>query len=195
MKLNQRDRRAVLLLAPAVLVTLVLRFGVYGEKEAVIAPSLDSAPVAEKRLAKARGIAATIEGRQKLLVQASAELAGREKGILSAETAAQAQAQMIQILGRVGKAEGIDVRGGEIGQMRPLGEDYGQAEVAVSFQCGIEQFVNFLAALTQQPEAIATSEIRISGSEKKEKTINVRMVAAGLVPRALLPTKKGMTSF
>ena len=50
----------------------------------------------------------------------------REKGIIHAPTAQQAQAHLLETIRRVGKGEGIDVRGGEFPELRPLGDEYGE---------------------------------------------------------------------
>ena len=63
--------------------------------------------------------------------------------------------------------------------------------VSVSFSCQIEQLLNLMADLTRQPEAISTRELRIIMGDPKEKLINARVTFAGLVPRRLVPEKKG----
>ena len=63
----------------------------------------------------------------------------REAGVIQAETAQQAQAQLLQVIRTLGKADNIDARGGEFGPVKPLGDDYGEVSVAVSFECRIEQ--------------------------------------------------------
>jgi len=55
--------------------------------------------------------------------------------------------------------------------------------------------VNFLADLTHQPELIVPSEERITSGSAKEKLMNVRMVLAGIVPKKLIPEKKGPGAF
>jgi hypothetical protein len=109
-----------------------------------------------------RETAATVPGKEKAAKQAAAELATREKGMILADTAAQAQAQLLEIIRRAGKDEGIDVRGAEEMKVRPLADDYGEVVVAVSFTCRIEQFVNFMTALANRPELLATSDIRVA---------------------------------
>jgi hypothetical protein len=76
-----------------------------------------------------------------------------------------------------------------------MGDNYGEVSVAVSFECQIEKLVNFLADLTAQPELLATSEIRISSANLKEKTVGVRLGLTGVVPRALVPARKGPALF
>jgi hypothetical protein len=67
--------------------------------------------------------------------------------------------------------------------------------VAVSFECGIDRFVNFLAALTSEKALLATSEMRITSANPKEKTVTVRLTLSGVIPRSLVPEQKGPSLF
>jgi hypothetical protein len=67
--------------------------------------------------------------------------------------------------------------------------------VSVSFDCRVEQLVNLLADITAQKELIATSEIRIGNAHPKEKVMPVRLTVSGVVPRKLIPDRKGVTLF
>jgi hypothetical protein len=185
------DRRTLLVLAAGVSLVLVLRFVVMADKRPEVVAAADSVPLAVQRLAKLRETVATVPGKDKISKQAAAELATREKGMILADTAAQAQAQLLEIIRRTGKDEGIDVRGAEEMKVRPLADDYGEVVVAVSFTCRIEQFINFMTDLADRPELLATSDIRVAASNPKEKTVLVRLGLSGVVPRKLAPAKKG----
>lgn len=91
--------------------------------------------------------------------------------------------------------EHIEVRGGEFPELRPLGADYGVASVSVNFECHIEDLVNFLADLTKESELLATDEVRVAAANPKDKTVSVRLTLAGVVPRSLVPVKKGLAAF
>jgi hypothetical protein len=78
-----------------------------------------------------------------------------------------------------------------MGQTRKLGDHYGEVLISVSFDARIEQIVNLLAELTEQPELIATIVLRISGATGKDKSMPVRLTVSGVVPRSLVPEKKG----
>jgi hypothetical protein len=193
--LSTRDRRALIVLGAGIVTVLVLRFGIYSERQTSIVTATDSIPIAEKRLARVRQLAASVPGKQAVLKTVTKEAELREKGILQAPTAQQAQAHLLETIRRVGKADGIEVRGGEFPELRPLGDEYGEASVAVNFECRIEQLVNFLAALTKEPELLATNAIRIASANPKEKTVSVRLTLAGVVPRNLVPVKRGLAIF
>jgi hypothetical protein len=190
------DRRTTLLLVLGVSAVLLLRFGVYSDSaQGTAVAASDSIPVAEKRLAKLRQVASTVPGKETVLKQVTAELDEREKGILKADTAAQAEAQLLEVIRRTGAANGIDARGAEEMRVRPLAQDYGEVLVAVTFNCGIEQLVNFLAALANEPQILATNEIHVSTGDPKQKSIQVRLSVSGVVPKKLVPEKKSGVAF
>ena len=192
MSLSTRDQRALLLLGAAVIVAgLVYRFGLPNAAPTVVAPTGDPVSLAEKRLARLREVAATVQAKEQIFKQVSADLATREKGILNAETAAQAQAELLQLVRRLGAAEAppVDIRGTELNAIRPLGDAYGEASVTVQIDCRIDQLVNLLAALQAQPEFVATREMRVLSSNAKDKTVNTRLTISGVVPRRLVPQK------
>lgn len=195
MTITERDRRALLLLGAAAVVILIVRFGVMSDGPAVAEAAGDTVQQAEAKLTKLRKVAATVPGKEAVALKAKELLSEKEKGLIQAETAQQAQAQLLQVIRRIGKAENIDARGGEFGPVKPLGDDYGEVTVAVSFDCAIEQLVNFLAALTTERELLATSDIRISAGNAKQKTVGVRLALSGVVSRKLVPEKKASSLF
>jgi hypothetical protein len=158
-----------------------------------VAASADSVSIAERQLAKVREAAATVPQKQETLKQVSGDLALREKGIIVADTAQQAQAQLIQILRKLGHDENprVEMRSQEIGAVRPSGDAYGEVFVTVQIECGIDQLVNILVGLASRPELIASNELRVTSSNAKDKTIGVRLTVSGIVPRKLVPGKKG----
>ena len=134
MNLSPRDRRALALLVLSLVLGVIYRFWPASDAPAVVAPTAGSVELAEKRLAKLRETAATVPAKEAIFKQVSGDLALREKGLITADTAAQAQAQLIQIFRRLGNLENppVEIRATEIGPVRPLGDAYG--EVAVSVQ-------------------------------------------------------------
>ena len=195
MSLGTLDRRTLLMLLGGLAAIAILRFGVYGDRQAAVVASGDSIPLAERRLARMRTVAATVPGKEAVLKQALAELASREKGMLKADTVPQAQAMLQEVIRSVGAANGIDARGMEDWRFRPMANDYAEVSVTVGFTCAIEQLVNFLAALANEPELLATSSIQITGGNDKKKNIQVRLGLSGVVPKKLIPEKKGPVAF
>lgn len=197
MTLSPRDRRALVLLVVGLMATAVLRFA-FSDSPTVSAVSAnvsqDNTALARQRLARLRVTAATVPGREAAMKQTSADLAVRERGIVQADTAPEAQAALVQIVRQIGKNDMIDVRGGEFGQPKTLG-DYGLVYATITFECHIEELVNFLADLSRAPELAVPSEERIVSVNQKDKTVNVRMVMAGVVAKKLIPVKKGLAGF
>ncbi len=196
--ISERDRRALVLLVVSLVVAAVLHFVFPNDSAttsaAAPAANRDSLAMAQQRLTRLRQTAATVPARQAVLKQASSDLAARERGMIHADTAPQAQAVLLEIARRVGKMEQLDVRGGDFGAPKAFG-DYGLVYATVTFECHVEQLVNFLADLSQQPELVAPSEERITAGNAKEKVMGVRMVLAGVVRKKLVPEKKGLAAF
>jgi hypothetical protein len=83
----------------------------------------------------------------------------------------------------------------ELGRPRTFGSAYGQVSVSITVTCRIEDLVNFLAALSAQPELASTEEIRFGASHPKQKTMPIRLTISGLVARRLMPERKGLQEF
>jgi hypothetical protein len=196
MTLQPRERRALMLLPVAVAIFLVSYFWNSSDTP-VAAPTSSTAAIAEKRLARLREVAATVPAKEEILKKVTAELVDREKSLIRADTAAQAQAQIVQILRRLASQETppIDIRATELGGITALGDSYGAANVSIQIECRVDQLVNFLASIGSTNELISTSEIRINSTNPKEKTVIVRLTVAGVVPRKLVPERKGGASF
>lgn len=196
MSLSQRDRRALTVLAAGLVVSAVLYYGFPsgGGKAATVTAVAQDPELARQRLMHLREIAATLPAREAILKQASADLAARETGMLQAATIAQGEAALLETARRIAKDEQLDVRGGDFGAPKVFGE-YAIVYATVTFECHIEQLVNFLADLAKDPQLIVPSEEHISSASAKEKTMNVRLVLAGVVAKKLIPEKKGLAGF
>jgi hypothetical protein len=195
-KISARERRYLMLLIPAVLIVLVLRYTVLDDSvPATPAAGAGNIAMAQQRAVRLRQIIATTPAREAIFKQTATDLTDRERGIIQADTAPQAQAGLLEIARRVAKLEQIDVRGGDLGSPKAFG-DYGLVYATITFECHIEQLVNFLADLQKQPELVVPSEERItSAPQAKLKTLNVRMLLAGVVAKKLVPEKKGLGAF
>jgi Tfp pilus assembly protein PilO len=183
--LSQRDRRALLILGAAVAVFLLLQFGVFPRTEG---GGVSSAPIdlLERRLRRLQQLA-----RQKPRAAAEAEAAARElaemeKGLLKAATPALASAEMQQVVKELLTSQGIALQSSEFGPVKAAGEHYAQVPLTVVFTCGIEQWINWMTAVRNAPQILATEEMRLSLGDPKNKTVQVRMVVAGFIPASRL---------
>jgi hypothetical protein len=190
----------VMLLIPAVLIIVVLRFTVLSDSapaaSAVSATAdADSIALAQQRADRLRRMKALVPARETVMKQSAADVAVRERGLIPGDTAAQAQAALLEAARRVGKSDQLDIRGGDFPAPKMLG-DYGIVYTTISFECHVDQLVNFLADLGRQPELIVPSEEHIvAGQDKKTKIVLVRMILAGVVQKKLIPEKKGLGAF
>jgi hypothetical protein len=195
MNLSKRDRTALTILGGALGVFLLVQYVVPPDKNAPASAAISmSADQLRQRVARLRQVAASLPVREALLKQTDADLADRERGIVQAGTAAEAQSEVLQTAERIGKANEIDVHSGDFPAPRAFG-DYAIVYTTISFECHVEQLLNFLADLTHEPQLIVPSDERITATNAKEKTMTVRMTLAGVVAKKLLPEKKGIGAF
>jgi len=193
--LTSRDRRALALLAVCAIVFTAVYF--WPEESAPVVGPSSSVEQMEQRILRMRRMAASAPVREELLKKAQEELARREKGMIRAETPAQAQAQMLEIVRRVAKSqpETFQMRGTEFGAPRPLGDAYGEVVMTVIIESPIEQLITFLADVSNQPELLSVNEIQFSQAAGNRKLIPARLTLTAVVPRALVPQKKGGPAF
>jgi Tfp pilus assembly protein PilO len=194
--LGSLNRKTLVILVLCVAGIIIRLFTLFRDSPAPVVTSAESAPIAERRLERMRQLAATVPGKEAVLKRAVAELNAREAGILKAATAAQAGAQLLDVIRQVAMANGIDARGAEeVNNIKPLANDYGEVSVTVTFTCAIEQLVNFLSAMANEPQILATNEINISGGNDKNKNVQVRLSLSGVVPKKLVPVRRGPALF
>ncbi|HWG58421.1 MAG TPA: type II secretion system protein GspM [Candidatus Acidoferrales bacterium] len=195
MTLQQRDKRALMLLGGAVVLIGIYYFATSPSSSStkIVAP-VESVPQAEQRIAQLRRAAAALPGKERALKQVQGELALREKGLIQGGTAAEAQAQLLQVVRRVAKSEQppLDLRQAEFGPPKSFGDAYGEVTVSVTTTCLIEQLVSFMADLTAQPELVATEDLRIGAAQPKQKTMPVRLTVSAIVPKRLAPVRKAL---
>jgi len=191
--LSQRDRRAVAMLSVFLLLSGVIYWWPQETESVNAAPvTADEIELAQKRLLRLRQIGATLPAKREIAAKVADEVKGREKGLILGDTAAQAQAQLSQVLRRVGRLQmpPLEVRTVDVGLVRPLGSDYGEVAVTVAFEGQIDQLVNFLTDLTRQPETLATSDVRVGAANEKKKSLRAQLTVSGVVARGLVPDPK-----
>ena len=194
MTFGSLDRRSLFILLRGLVGIAILRFGVCGDHQAAVVGPADSSPMAEERLQRLRQLAATLSDKEGVLKQVTAELESREKGMLKADTVPQAQAVLQDVIRSTGAANGIDVWGMEDWRFKPMATDYHEVSVTVGFSCGIEQLVNFPTALANEAELLATSSIQTTCNNDKKKNIQLRLSLSGVVPRKLVPERRGASA-
>jgi hypothetical protein len=190
MTLSDRDKRALFLLAIAGGALFVLWLILSAWNGGWSSPAR-SVSLQEKQLSHLRILAAALPARQRQYKQAGADLAQREKMLIDASDEKLAQERLLAIVHKLASTQvpPLELRTTELGQPKPYG-DYGEVTVTLNVACRIEQLVNFLSDLTAQPEAIASEDLHISGTNDQTKEMQVRLTVGGLIPKRLLPKKK-----
>ncbi|MBC8166955.1 MAG: hypothetical protein H7Y20_13935 [Bryobacteraceae bacterium] len=193
MRLSQREQRLLIILPVVAGLILTYWWTTRDDETKLVVAAVESIPTAQRRLESVQRLASLVPGKQQILKQVSTELAARERNLIQADTAPQAQAQLLQILRTIAKGlpSPIDLRNTEIGQVKAFGDHYGEVSVSVNFESGIEQLVNLLSDLTARKELIGTTELHVGAANPKQKTMPVRLTITGLVRRDLVPDKKG----
>lgn len=194
MNLTERDRRALILLAMFVAGMLLYLFiSGAGPSSESGASMQDAITAAERRLDKTRQIVAQVPAHEQIYKQVAEQLAVREKRVLVADTAQQAQAQLLGIIRKVARTQNpaVEIRSSEFSAVRQIGDAYGEAPVSVTMECGVDQLLNIVSELTAQPELASVSEMRVYSANQRQKTTNVRLTVSAIVPRRLAPERKG----
>lgn len=191
MAVSERDKKALMILGAAVVLVLALQLGLPWRQESIATVSPSSIQMAERRLKRLQEVA-----RARPRAAAEAESAARglaevEKGLLKGATAALALAEMQQLAKDLLQVQGIGMQSSEFGTVKAVGEDYAQVPLTVNFNCGIEQWINLMAAIRNAPQVLSTQEVQLSPGDMKNKLLRVRMVVAGYVPASLAAAAKG----
>lgn len=194
--LAARDRRALALLAVCTVVFTAVYLWPENGAAPVVGPAVTPEQM-EQRVLRLRRMAAGASGREEALQSAKQELDRRQQGMFRAESAAQAQAQMLEVVRRIARnqPETFSLRGTEFAQPRPLGDAYAEIVMTLVVESPIEQLVTFLVDVSNQPELIAVSAVQLGQATGNRKIIPARLTLTGVAPRSLAPEKKGGMPF
>ncbi len=193
--LSQRDKRALTLLGACAAAFAGVYF--WPERNSTVVGPANSVQGEERRLNSLRRTAASAAPLEESLKKLEDDLGKREKGIIQAETAPLAQAQLSEIVRRVAQAQQppIVFKSTEFGPPRAFGDSYGEVVMSVSMDSGIEQIINFLTDMSNQTELVSVSELQFGQVTSKQKLVPARITFTGIVPRKLVPEKKGGAAF
>jgi len=194
MTLTERDKRALVLLAVALVAYFIFWLATREDTQVVVASPQPPVAVLEQRLERARRAAAQLPALERQRTQAQQALQQQERVLIQAQTAQQAQARLLEIVRAVASRQSppLEIKAVELDSIpQPRqGSPYGQVLVSLTVDCTIDQLVNFLAELANQPQAVATDLIRITGADRETKQLRVRLRLAGLVPAGLFPARR-----
>jgi hypothetical protein len=187
MEIQSRDRKALIGLGVALGLFVILQFDFILPAPGSGAPDAGTVEGVEQAFRLAH-----VKARRKPLVDAEAQatsnaLAEIEKRLLASENAALAKAEMRQLVEDLLTAEGIAMRGSRFGTVALEGEDYAQVPLIVDFECQIEQFVNWMAAVANAAELLSTRRIQLNPGNRETKSVRAQVAVSGYLPVSRTP--------
>ena len=186
MQIQSRERKALIALGVALVLFVIL------QSDFMPGPGSPSADAGTVEGVEQAFRLAQVKARRKPLVDAEAQATARalaeiEKRLLASENAALAKAEMRQLVEDLLTAEGIAMRGSRFGNVALEGEDYAQVPLIVDFECQIEQFVNWMAAVANAPQLLSTREIQLNPGNRETKSVRVQVAVSGYLPASRTP--------
>ena len=185
--MNQRDKRALGILAVAVIAFAALQLDVFQPSAGGAVATSGEIEALEQRLAVAQ-----LEARQRPLYDADLtaalqELDRLETGLLESADAALAQAEMRTLVGDLLTAEGVAMQGSRFGTVELEERDYAQVPLVVDFTCGVDQLVNLTAAIANAPQLLTTRDVTVRPGNADVKSLRVQLTVAGYLPAERTP--------
>jgi len=174
-KLSRRDRIALTAAAVAAALFMLLNFGVFPLLE-----HLGSSPEVvqqnEVELRRDMRLLAEAELERTHLSAAGERLKGLEAGLLESPSPSLANAEWQRLVGQLADSKGIELGSSEFLRIQELGAGYSLVTGRVQFRCRLDQFVDFLVALTSSPKLLSVTGLMVSASQGSAQAIlNVQM--------------------
>ncbi len=188
MALQQRDRRALALLAAATALFLVFQLDIFksgGGSSATVGDERIEALEQRLQLAQVRAHQRPLTEAE--LAAAKKRLEHLEEGLLTSQDAALAQAEMRSLVGALLETEGIPMQSSAFGTVAVEQERYAMVPLIVNFSCGIEGLVNLMTAIANSPRLLTTRDLQIQPDKADVKSVRVRMTVAGYLPLEKTP--------
>lgn len=179
-RLNKRDKVALAVGALAVVLYLVLEFGVLAVFDQM---PQQGGEIEEKELALQRyqRLVATAERERTRQAAAQERLEALEAGLLESSTPSLANAEWQRLVNELAESRGIQLSRRESLPGRPLGADYALVAGRVQFRCRLDQLVDFLVALGASPRLFSVSQMRVMAlpnDPQKMVSVDLRVEAA-----------------
>ncbi len=186
LEIQSRDRRALIILfaAAALFAITQLDFFFPSTASPLVGGSIEDA--------QERFLDAQVQARQKPLVEAESQEAARvlaefESGLLQAESAELAKAEMRQVVGNLLVAEGITMRASRFGNVELEQDHFAQVPLTADFDCRVEQFVNWMTTLSNSERLLTTRRIVLRPANTKTKALRAQVTVSGYLPVARTP--------
>jgi len=189
--LNRRDRVAVTTGAVALVLFLLLQFGLLPWLERLPAQrtELEDKELTLQRYQRLVGRTGTEQAR---LATAQERLKTLEASLLDSRSASLANAEWRQLVRELAESRGIELGRSEFLRLQNLSPDYALVAGRVQFRCRVDQLVDFLVALATSPKLLSVRGLRIAAVQRDpEKRIIVEMtIAAAMAAQGPAPAAK-----
>lgn len=187
MEIQGRDRKALIGLGIALGLFVIPQFDSILPTPGSGAPGIGTVESVEQAFRLAQ-----VKARRKPLVDAEAQATGKalaeiEKRLLASENAALAKAEMRQLVEDLLTSEGIAMRGSRFGTVALEEGGYAQVPLIVDFECQIEQFVNWMAAVANAPQLLSTRRIQLNMGNRLTKSVRAQVSVSGYLPVSRTP--------
>ena len=185
-KLSAREKRILLAGGAAAVLFGLLYFVVFPLSD-VVRQYPDEITEKTKLLRKYRERVAQREMRQQSLDAAQKRLAELDSHLMSARTAASAQAQLQGYVNDLAKQAQLQVNRSDFLPVKELSKDYERVSVRVDAFGTINQITGFLMGARSLPTFVLTDDLRIwnysgmNDSFKKTKQIAATIVVSGVI--------------
>lgn len=189
MNLSARDKRALTILTVAVVVFLLVDFGLLPLVDR-FAEARQTLAVRELALRKYRRSAASEAARQSSLSELQKRLATTEAAMLESQTAALAAAELQRTLKEVAAANQIELSGTEFLPAKPLDYEHTLISTRFAVSANMERLVNFLVALETGPKSLGVRSLTVyANTGNPEKKVNATLVLSGVMRAEKAPEK------
>ena len=189
MNLSARDKRALTILTVAVVVFLLVDFGLLPLVDR-FAEARQTLAVRELALRKYRRSAASEAARQSSLSELQKRLATTEAAMLESQTAALAAAELQRTLKEVAAANQIELSGTEFLPAKPLDSEHTLISTRFAVSANMERLVNFLVALETGPKSLGVRSLTVyANTGNPEKKVNATLVLSGVMRAEKAPEK------
>ena len=186
MNLSERDRRALMFLAPFVGLILLVNYVVFPFFDAA-SDSSRSIESREKILLKYRQFVAATSMHETSNGLLNTVLSNAEQGLLVGATPALQAAEVQQLVRDAAAAQGISLRSVDFVAPKAAGPDYAQVSVSTGFIAGMDQVVALMNALQASPKILMVDHLSLRAANlpatptvPAKKQVSVNFLISGV---------------
>ena len=183
MKLRERDKKFLMVLASSALVFVLLNYFVLPWSEKFIDTG-EQLTLAEKKLRQKKELIASAPQVRSQLAALQARLDHEEKRLLPPTDANQAGAQLQDWLAQRAVEQKLEVQRSDFLATAPVSDLYIRVPVRLELGGGITQVVQFMNVVTHGERMVSVDELHINSmGVDKDKRVHCSVVISSLMPK------------